>query len=558
MKKKIFALVICISLLVSTLALTGCGKSDVTGNVATNSDNATSTSDNAASTSDDINTDAYVVDDSGQPQYGGVLKIAVIGTVANPGYTPLSTSNASLSYARVAYESLLTYDESGKLQPLLATDWETDTDEPSITWTLREGVKFADGTDFNAEAVKVNIEEYQANNRSEVSVISSCEIIDDYHIKMMLSTWNSSAVESIGFFVVYMSPEALTNIDALSSTTCGTGPFQLSDFVTNISATYEKNENYWQEGKPYLDSVKLDVVTETTTMEAAFLAEEYDIVACENASLTNDLQTNYADKIKSGEFVRVINTSGVGLVSTGIIPCSSDPDSPWADARVRRALCYAIDGDALIEAFTYGTAVATNQWAAPGAITYDEDLVSCDYNPEKAKELLTEAGYADGFDTTLNVAGGGDMYTAIAAMLTEVGIRTQVNLVDAASFFSYMAGTWEGLTVHAASVSPDLGLYMGRHLGDDASFYVHGIVRPQEALDLLEEIRTSKTDDEKIALELELQNLIYNGEDGLMIFGKVLYVAPQQVFKHNWVHDDNYSICFNGMAVTYADAWLSR
>ena len=143
-------------------------------------------------------------------------------------------------------------------------------------------------------------------------------------------------------------------------------------------------------------------------------------------------------------------------------------------------------------------------------------------------------------------------------MLTEVGIRTTVNVIDGATFFSYMAGTWEGITVHAAAITPDLGLYMGRHLGDDATFYAKGIDRPREAVELLEKVRTAKTEEEKIQYEMELQDLIYNGEDGLMLFGKVLYAAPQQCWKHNWIHNDTYCVNFNGCSVGYADTWLTR
>lgn len=145
-----------------------------------------------------------------------------------------------------------------------------NTDELSITWTLREGVNFADGEPFNAEAVKRNIEEYQANNRTETANIAECQIIDDTHIKMMLAEPNSSTLESVGFFVYYMSPKALENPSSLDAVTCGTGPFQLSEFENNAYAIYTKNENYWKEGLPYLDSVEVTLVTESSTANTAF------------------------------------------------------------------------------------------------------------------------------------------------------------------------------------------------------------------------------------------------------------------------------------------------
>jgi len=451
------------------------------------------------------------------------------------------------------------YNESGRLEPLLATSWTTNPDEPSITWTLRQGVQFSDGEPFNANAVKVNIEEYQAHNRSEVMSVVSMDIINDYEIKMNLSHWNSSLVESIGFFVLYMSPKALEQgEEALYTTTVGTGPFILSEFTTNISAVYTRNDNYWQEGKPYLDGVRIHVIGELTTMEAAFVAEEFDLIASPSPELSNNLRLSNGARFANGDFVHVVNQSGQGLVSTGLIPASYDPSSPWADARVRRALAYAIDTDAIIAAFTHGTAIATNQWAVPGAATFNTTLSAPTYNPDRARQLLVEAGYANGFDTTISTSGSADMHTAIAAMLTDVGIRTTVNVIDSATFFGYMASTWEGLTIHAATVAPDLGLWMGRHLGDDAAFYKNGIVRPPEAVALLEQIRSARTEQEKLALSMQLQEMIYNGEDGIMIFGRILYVAPMQVIKHNWVHNDTFSVSFDGTHMSLAGAWLSK
>ena len=179
MKKRWISMLLCAATL---LSLAACGSSDS----------------NTQDTPDDTQSTEQA---AGEPQYGGTLRVAVSAPCATPGYTPEMTNNAYLTYLSIAYESLTYYDEEGNIIPRLAESWETDPAEPSITWHLREGVQFADGTPFNAEAVKVNIEEYQKSNRNETADIVSCEVIDDYTIKMILTEWNSSAVEMIGFFV---------------------------------------------------------------------------------------------------------------------------------------------------------------------------------------------------------------------------------------------------------------------------------------------------------------------------------------------------------------------
>ena len=270
--------------------------------------------------------------------------------------------------------------------PNLATEWDVNTDELSITWTLREGVNFADGEPFNAEAVKRNIEEYQANNRTETANIASCEVIDDTHIKMMMAEPNSSTLESVGFFVYYMSPKALENPSSLDAATCGTGPFQLSEFENNAYAIYTKNENYWKEGLPYLDSVEVTLVTESSTANTAFQANEYDMywVGLANPTILQQLDG-------AGIYVKEDNQNGMGVESLGLIP-NSAIDGPWADARVRRALCYAIDVDAINAAFLMGMAQMTDQWAVPGSATYNDspliDLVESSATAELGENAV--------------------------------------------------------------------------------------------------------------------------------------------------------------------------
>ena len=348
---------------------------------------------------------------AGGPKMGGTLRLCYNSPIASPGYTPRASANADLFYLTLSYENLFTYDTEGTLVPKLATAWEVDAEEPSITWTLREGVNFADGEPFNAEAVKRNIEEYQVNNRTEVANIAECQVID----------------------------------------------------------------------------------------------------------------------------------------------------SPWADAKVRRAMCYAIDCDALNAAFLMGAAELTDQWAVPGSVTYNDNINHYTYDPERAKELLAEAGYADGFDTKITtVSAYSDMFTAVANMLPEVGIRCEIQQVDGATQNQiYADGTWEGLMPHYATVSPDLGLYMGRHLDYNGAYYAKGIQHPDKEMQLLEEIRYCMDPDQKHELEKQLQAAIYDAETGSCLFGRPLYVNTSSMYKYNYVTDDHATEAFVS-AWDLSTCWLNR
>ena len=368
---------------------------------------------------------------------------------------------------------------------------------------------------------------------------------------MILNSWNSSTLESVGFFVYYMSPAALEDVDSLRNSSCGTGAFQVSEFNPGVSVKYTKNENYWQEGKPYLDGVEIYIVDEPTTRASAFQAGEYDIILMNNLTVANDL-------ISSDLYEMERNVSGQGLVSTGLIPNSAE-EGPFQDPVVRRAMCYAIDTQALSDAFGYGYLTVLNQWAAPGAPTYDENLNAITYDPDKARELLAQAGYPDGFDTTLTTdAGNKDYFTAAANMLTEVGIRCTVDLVDeSAQVNLYQTGTWHGIMGHFASIAPDLGLYMGRHLDTNGAFYAKGIQHPDDHMELLEKIRTAATEEEKIQLEYEMQELIYDADNGSALFGQPLYAQAEPILKYSYVKDDNRSVVHVG-TWNVENCWLDK
>jgi ABC-type transport system substrate-binding protein len=241
--------------------------------------------------------------------------------------------------------------------------------------------------------------------------------------------------------------------------------------------------------------------------------------------------------LKNPKYVLETNKSGQGLIGTGLVPNSSDASSPFSNVLVRQAMCYAIDSEALCKAFGYGMLKTTNQWAAPNAITYSKDVKGYPYNPTKAKQLLAQAGYPNGFDTAITTdPGNKDIFTAAANMLTEAGIRCTINLVDESTQVKlYSTGTWKGIMGHFHSISPDLGLYMGRHLDKDGAFYAAGIQHPQDALNLLEKIRTAPTETKKEELEYQMQALIY---DHYALFGKPLFIQNEPVFKYQYVIDD--------------------
>lgn len=480
------------------------------------------------------------------PVYGGTLEVASYLSPSVIGYTPECGSNTNMQYLRLNFNSLCNYDEKGELCPDLATEWSADYDTKTLTFKLREGVKFSDGADFNAEAVKWNIEQYQEAMRTEVAEVASIETPDDYTVIIHLSDWNSSALNSIAYMVYYMSPEAVeeNGIEWARENPVGTGPFLLKEWNKGVRLSYVKNETYFEEGKPYLDGINMNIIDDSTTLLNTFKNHEVDILAhCDYTRVNMELD--------SLGYTKLGNLTGIGCEGTGLI-CSSAGDTPWADTLVRQAMCYAIDVDALVEAIGFGYQIKINQWAVEGASTCSPDVKGYEYDPEKAVELLKQAGYENGFETTLFSERSDGYAVAIAEYLNEVGIKTNVEQIDDNKLSEMMVNGWDGLMFHYFTITPDLSMYMSRHLATDGAYYAPGIQHPQDCLDLLDQIKTAKDAETKQELSWKLQELVY---DEYALFGLPLYTEPLATFIYDNVHDCQWGY-YHASAWEPADTWM--
>lgn len=480
-----------------------------------------------------------------------ILRVALGTNPSILGYPAEVTNNGPLPFLDPMLQSLLHFDEKGGMVGWLAESWETDAEAKTITFNLNEGIKFHDGTDFNAEAVKWNIEKYIENKRTETANIDSMDVVDETTIRINLKEWNSSSLQAIGYFIRYISPTAFNEHDKewAYKNPVGTGPFLLDKWEINVSVSYKKNPNYWEAGEPKLDAIQMLIIEDAMTAAAALQAGEVDVLQVGNIDVANEL-------IDSGKFDVVLHKNGIGSVGVGIIPDSVTEGSPFADVRVRQALSYAIDENIIAENFGKGYYVATNQWGSPDAYTYSPEVKGYPYNPEKAKELLAEAGYPDGFKTKLfSGQNTKDVFTAVQGFLAAVGIDAELIMVDEAKNQSLYFSTWEGgLMGHFHSVQPDLGLYMYRHLDPDGAFYAKGIIHPEDVLELLRENQQAPNDEVKTRTSHEIQKLVY---DKYAIVGKPLYIPMGIFVKQKYVKDDGFGLTHSSFW-TPDNVWLDK
>jgi peptide/nickel transport system substrate-binding protein len=215
----------------------------------------------------------------------------------------------------------------------------------SITLHLFKGVKFHDGTDFNAQAVKWNLDKSMApgsTNIGSTTAWKSIEVIDDYTVRINLKSRQNTLVRTFADGISFsVSPTAFqkNGADWMNYNMVGTGPFIQKDFQRDVSLTFTRNPNYWERGKPYLDGVQILYVTDTMTQEALFKSGGADILQCANDFMASRMQT-------AG--FKVIAQPSTGST---LVPDSMNADSPWSKLKVRQAAEFAIDKESIVKAF---------------------------------------------------------------------------------------------------------------------------------------------------------------------------------------------------------------
>lgn len=440
------------------------------------------------------------------PTPGGTLKVIVLDNVTNLGYPAEQRVSSSLYFVQPVLETLGRYNDKAIMTPWLADSWQADPQAKTLTFKLKSGIKFQDDTDFNAEAVKWNIEEYQKAKRPEVNGIQSMDVIDAHTLRLNLAQWDNNLLESIAYYVKMASPTAITKNgkDWAIKNPVGTGPFKLVSWERDISVKFKKNENYWQKGKPYLDGIEYSLIYDRNTAANAFKTGGGDV-------LTQMSAETYLELEKTGKYVIRTNENITGPLGVGLMFDSANPNSPFADVKVRQAVMYAVDSKAIIGSVLRGMALATNQWNNASSQFYNPDVKGFAYDPEKAKQLLAEAGYPNGFKTKITTdASRAEVMTAVQSYLAKVGIEVELVTVDAAKWSAMIADKWDGMILFYRALAPNISIHMNRIISKDGSLYAKHIIHPDKVEQLLAEARTATDAGASKKAVLELQKVIFD------------------------------------------------
>ncbi|MCR6112203.1 ABC transporter substrate-binding protein [Bacillus sp. A301a_S52] len=458
--------------------------------------------------------------------------------------------SVSLDYASVTdgessrvttqiYETLIEFDEdSFDIGPGLAEDWDMDESGLEYTFYLREDVTFHDGAPFNADAVKLNFErwadpdheyhfaeegytysvygtQFGGFSGDEDHVIKEINVINDYEIQFVLKEPLGSFMQNMGMsYFAITSPAAFEEYGPLiNENPVGTGPFKFVSWSRDDRIVLEKNETYWKDGYPKLDQVIFQVIPDNAARLTALRSGEIDIM--------DGLNPDDVPILEEEEDIQVFEraTNNVGYLGFHV------DKEPFNDPVVRQALNYAIDKETLIMTLYAGLAEPAKNAVPPGYLGYNDHIQPYAYDPERALELLAEAGYEDGFEFDLWTMPVSRPYMpdpekaaeVMQANFSEIGLTANIVTMEWATYLERTEqGEHDVFMLGWSGVNGDPDYFLSNLLHGDAvpggnrSFYQNDDVDR-----LLNEAKRQVEEETRADLYEEAQNIIH--EDAPMI-----------------------------------------
>lgn len=454
-----------------------------------------------------------------QPRYGGIVETASEGYPAD-----LDGLWGTVRLAQVlvnpSYNGLIQYDplENTKIVPRLAERWEVNPDGKVVTFYLRKGVKWHDGKPFTAQDVKTTMDLWQTPPAGKVwfggplkDLTEKVEVVDDYTVKISLKRRSHSyfaflASGNIGTIAPKHILDAQKGV--MKNTVVGTGPFKFKKYEAGVVYEAEKNRDYFIQGRPYLDGFRTYIIKDRSTMMAAFRVGHIKITAIAPGILTPSQAELLKKAVPGSEIITEIT-----LYAQAWYP--NHRRAPWTDKRVRQAASLAIDRQAAVAVLNEGIGTVGSQ-VHPTPLTMSQSELlkqpglrqPKDQDIADAKKLLAEAGFPNGFKTSLLVRGGAKTYenqaTFAKDQLAKIGIDLVLDSRDEA--------TWQRMRRGGDFDSQVLGImyYMLDPLGG-ASYFGPGNDFGFESAkrdELMAKYDSAATDAEKKAAALEFERFM--------------------------------------------------
>ncbi len=450
--------------------------------------------------------------------------VLIVGQIAEPKSLDPSVDTAVNDFRILMnmYDGLVRYrDGTLEPEPALAESWEISDDGLTYTFHLREGVTFHDGTPFDAEAVKFTFDRMLDESHPFhgtgpfplaffFSAIESTTAVDASTVEFKLSEPYAPFLSNLAYPAgLIVSPAAVAEHgEDFGRNPSGTGPFKFESWDSNTSVVITRNEDYW-DGAPPLEAVVFRPITDANTRVAEMLSGGIDLMV--------EVPPDNLNQFRDGAAFEVYEQAGPHLWFLIL----NAKEGPFADKRVRQAVNYAIDKQALVENVLQGTAeIAAGPTPPAFAWAYNEELEPYPHDPERAKALLADAG-AEGAELTFYVTEGGSgmldpvaMGTAIQADLAAVGLDVAIETYEWNTFLGEVNPGLEGKADMAQMAwmtnDPDTLPYLALRTDafPDKGGFNSGYYSNPDVDALLEQARTSTDQDERAALYKEMQAIV--------------------------------------------------
>ncbi len=487
------------------------------------------------------------------PKVGGEM---VIGFGTDPESldpNKITSAPAGMVLTHIA-ETLLFMTEDLQIAPLLVETWTVSVDGLTVMLYLRKGVFFHDGTPFNAEAVKVNLERFRKATYAFLLFprVQTIDVVDEYTIRFNLDKPFAPLIPHLTHnFVAIVSPKQIAELpegrDIMEP--IGTGPFKFDKWVRGDYVRIVRNDNYWGQ-KPYLDSVVFKVVPSDATR----------LVLLETG------QIHAMMRVPPLDAPRVAATRGLQVVQVPsvrtIYIAFNYQKPPFTDVRVRQAINYAVDKEAIVKEILGGVGGVSDAPIMPLIYGYSPQK-PYPYDPEMAKKLLAEAGFPRGFKCTLYHPTGRYMKDAaiaeaVQAYLAEVGIQAELITMEWAAYLAFLRKPVNEATFDmfmlgwgCVTLDADYGLFPLFHtsewapVGSNRSFYSNPVVD-----NLLDQARVETNPATRLAIYADLIRVLWEDAGWLFLHYEAQINAQRTVAKGLIHHPREYILAHR--------AWLDQ
>lgn len=430
---------------------------------------------------------------------GGTLTWGVIAQASTFAQKDMRWANES-PYGQAVYDSLLMSNPDFEVEPNLATEWEYNEDNTVLTLTLRDDVTFTNGDTLTAKDAAASLLAFRdgaSPNATLLRFVADTKAIDDTTLEITLSEPDPGLLPALTQNAGLVAPAALVDDPAMATDPVGSGPYILNTGETVVGSSYvfDKNEDYWNPDHQHYAKLILAVYTDPSSLVNA--------VSGGQVNVANVIDKTTLPQMEAAGFA--LNESQLDWQGFLIMDRAGTLVPALGDPRVRQAINYGLDREALLKTIGNSYGEVTAQIFAPWSAGYDSALDSAyEYDVEKAKDLLAEAGYPDGFEVPMPRVGSipAGQWTLMADQLAQIGITVKYEDVPPADFISSILGAKYPMTWFQLQMGPTDWQLAQFQIAEQATWNPFHYTTP-EVKDWIAKIQTG-TEDEAAKAGAEL------------------------------------------------------